>query len=174
MQYTGIVCMKIPALPILASLIAMTSLAQPGLSSQSEINFGVKQSNSCNASLTDLRRRIRADGRNIDIEFEVREISQPWSFNSPSGRPYELRVLLGNPRRRQPAALDVMESDQMLNSIAANVIRGCSDVAVVSYGLSQSDYIKSFGLVNSRVQPFQCLPSRSRGTPPPRWGWQYC
>lgn len=166
--------MKIPALPILASLIAMTSLVQPGLSRQSEINFGVKQSNSCNASFSDLRRRIQADGRSVDIELNVREISRPWSLNSPSGRPYELRVLLGNLRRRQPAALDVMESDQMLNSIATNVIRGCSDVAVVSYGLAHSDYIKSFGLVNSRVQPFQCLPSRSRSTPPPRWGWQYC
>lgn len=166
--------MKVPALPILASLIAMTSLAQPGLSSPSEINFGVKQSNSCNASLSDLRRRIRADGRSVDIEIDVREISRPWSLNSPSGRPYELRVVVGSLRRRQPAAFDVMESDQMLISIASNVIRNCNNVAVISYGLYSSDYVKSFGLVNGRVRPFQCLQNRDRSTPPPRWGWQYC
>lgn len=166
--------MKVPALPIWASLIAMTSLAQPGLSSQSEINFGVKQSNSCNASLSDLRRRIRADGRNIDIEFEVREISQPWSFNSPSGRPYELRVLFGPLGRPQPAALDLMESNRMLNSIAANVIRGCSDVAVVSYGIPGTGHISSFGLVNGHVQRFQCVDGGGRSVPRPRWGWQYC
>ena len=166
--------MKIPALPILASLIAMTSLAQPGLSRQSEINFGVKQSNSCNASLSDLRRRIQADGRNINIEFEVREISQPWSFNSPSSRPYDLRVALGSLRRREPATFDIMESDQMLNSITANVIRGCSDVAVVSYGILGTGYIKNFGLVNGRVQRFQCVEMGGRSTPRPQWGWQYC
>jgi hypothetical protein len=66
-----------------------------------------------------------------------------------------------------------MESGRMLNSIAVNVIGGCSDVAVVSYGISASTYITSFGLGNGRVQPFQCV-DLGRYTPRPQWGWQYC
>lgn len=164
MKFTATVTAAIAAL-----LMALNPSHLHGLATSKS----TKQVNSCNRALTSALQQITDDGRNINIDMNRREIPEYWRSGSPSGRPYQLVFVLGGRQLEIQAVENIMASTQMLTIISAQIIRNCNDVAVVTYGLSNSSYTREFGLVDGRVQVFECV-SPGRGEPAPRWGQQYC
>jgi hypothetical protein len=67
------------------------------------------------------------------------------------------------------AAPDVMNSPQLQTSIATNIIQSCETIGIVQFGVYQSSWVDTFGLMSDgSVERFQC---QEPGTPISRiWG----
>ncbi len=83
----------------------------------------------------------------------------------------------GQPRGRTKA-LDISFRtgsnlpDATQKAIATRVIRSCSQIAAISFGLYQSDAVNIYGLKNNQIIEFACIePGAAKK---PVWGERYC
>jgi hypothetical protein len=86
----------------------------------------------------------------------------------PKGRSKQLYITMqGN------AAETLMGKEDKLLKISKTTIDSCPQVAMVTFGIDQTDWGKTYGLVNGRVQAFVC---REENANPRtlRWGEQIC
>jgi len=67
-----------------------------------------------------------------------------------------------------------MRSPKFQSSIATEVIRNCSTVGSVIFGLDHSGWSSSIGLMdNGKIEPFECL-DHDVANPKLKWGQEYC
>lgn len=71
------------------------------------------------------------------------------------------------------SAESVMNSPQFLTTLSNNIINGCGSVGAVSFNLSGTGLTRTFGLLESGVAEFQCLPPGGSSRTRP-WGYIYC
>jgi len=122
------------------------------------------ESRRCRAAITDAERRIKA-GRPIQVRSQVRDLSE-WSSDYPNNRPLKYHFIV-----RGKAAEAVMTSPQFQISIATNIIKNCDSVSAVDFGMDQTDWGITIGILpGDRIGKFECI------SPPAElaWGQSFC
>lgn len=153
------------------SLICLTSTEAQAFSVKSK--GYAKEITSCDAALESIPKRISADNRRISVSIDSQEIRESLP-EMISDRPYRLIVSM---RGNVSDMGNVMYSEQLLTSITKAVIGNCNRVSVVSYAVSNSDYIRDYGItLNGKVQKFQCIDPRTLrlGLQTLSWGQYPC
>ena len=156
---------------ILASSAVFTTFCLSISPSQSLIE-GVKQSkNFCETAVKNVKARIQ-NNNYLTVEFQGQQIPSYWQEGAPAGRRSQLIILLGNPREGTGNLVEnIMASTQMLTAMSNQLIDGCNNIAVVTYAKNGSGYIRTFGLIQGRVQEFEYVtPEYLNHAPQLRWG----
>jgi hypothetical protein len=74
-----------------------------------------------------------------------------------------------------PATKSIMFSQKFLTDISGDIVLKCPSVSLLTFGFDMSDYMVTFGLMNSgKVQQFNCLEARRERVVPVRWGQVIC
>ena len=158
----------------IARLLLTTAILSPVTLPPNQADTLISQRMSCEAAIFNMESRIK-DGREINVKFNIRQLSSDWQQGAPPQRIYEILVTLRD-RSRSQQVLDVMQSNQMLTAMATQLIDSCSNIGAVTYGEDQTDYLITFGLLTNGVQPFNCAPplNRNQSSRTIPWGQQYC
>ena len=89
----------------------------------------------------------------------------------PKGRPDSYSFGIGG-----NTAASTISLDELLNSIATEIINSCDSISQVGFGVFQTDNLVNYGLMpNGKVEKFQC-PADFAGYPSERefkWG-EFC
>ncbi|MDJ1184467.1 hypothetical protein [Roseofilum casamattae] len=137
-----------------------------------------KQNSQCVNTLAAVKQKIRQNHDfAVSFEFNEKMPYRGWRDAIPSGTDKHLGITLGDKpsEARHPRILDVMFSPAFRNTIATDIIDSCPDVGLVSLGRTNTGDVVYYGVVNSRVQQFECLQPRSlRDGDPVPWGFAFC
>ncbi len=136
----------------------------------------------CNAALISAIGDIETDRGVSTVASAVRLGSRYRQL--PTGRANGVKLLLEG-----PAALSVLRSPQLLNALADELIRNCTDVGAVIFGSAETGFEKTFGFLPegsqanqsaNAVSEFACAPAptnQQSGRSAMRsleWGYQIC
>ncbi|NET62721.1 MAG: hypothetical protein F6K47_43525 [Symploca sp. SIO2E6] len=125
-------------------------------------------SSSCQVALQAVRAKLK-ELPNLEIaSFAKRDISKAYS-DYPKERPDRYSIdMRGN------QVVNLLNSPQLMTTLATQIIDNCKTVSSVSFGLANTDYGVLLGLMpNGTVQKFECLePGQARGELV--WGRTYC
>ncbi|MBP0032463.1 MULTISPECIES: hypothetical protein [Roseofilum] len=171
---------------VISSFLSLTFASSPiavsrDLTSIQPINtFALtKENTQCSNTLASVEQKI-SQNQNIPITFDWEDMpDQVWGDATPAGAEQMLHVTMGRPiqsntvPQHHPRTLDVMNSSKFRNDLATEIIDSCPGVGLVIFGLMATDYSRSHGVVNSKVQEFQCFETSSRRDPIP-WGFERC
>ncbi|MGL4497626.1 MAG: hypothetical protein ACRCU2_01070 [Planktothrix sp.] len=130
------------------------------------------QTAACDRAINHISTTLQENG-NIDMEFRVRNNPE----TAPPDRPAGLQVLLGSrtsSQEQRQRIRNIINSPQLLISLTRNVINNCDQVSTVDYGLRNTDFGKTFGLIDGEIKEFECIYSIGRNTSRPRWGQVIC
>jgi hypothetical protein len=150
---------------IAVSLCVTALLLNPSLlqnSAQAEKEFSA-----CDSALLQAANTI-STGRDVRItNLYYRGLDQEYS-DYPANRPIDAIFLM-----QGRSVADVMNSSQFMNILATRIINGCGSIGRVTFGMDNSDWLYSYGLVNSQVIAFTCIgPGTTNRSL--RWGERYC
>lgn len=140
----------------------------------------------CDNALASVERKIQ-ENRDIAVRFQVEDIPDDyWQEGRPRDGQKIVKVIMGGIVRgvgmkgNYQQMLNVMNSPQFQNALAAEIINGCNGAIGVGIGIDNTDWMNFYGKVSDRVQPFQCTspPPGMRGpvpgSPANAWGFIYC
>ncbi|MCT7993460.1 hypothetical protein [Laspinema olomoucense] len=158
---------------ILALSVILTTFCLSVRSSQAKpFSQEVKQSNnSCDTAVENVKARIQ-NNNYLTVEFKGRQIPHEWQAGAPAGRSVQLIILLGKVREGSGQLVDnIMASTQMLTAMSNQLIEGCDNIAAVTYAKNNTGYVRTFGLIQGRVQEFDYITPDRGGQPLQlRWG----
>jgi hypothetical protein len=95
------------------------------------------------------------------VTFKTRSLGDQ---GQPRGRSKALDITFKN-----DAAFPIKSAQK---SIATRVIKSCSQIASVSFGIDQTDAGTVYGLKNGKIIKFTCI--EAGGAIKPAWGETYC
>jgi hypothetical protein len=121
----------------------------------------VAATNQCDRTL----QSIKASLPNVKV-FKIRTINR--SAQPPKGRAKQLDIIMEG-----KAAETLMTEDTKLLKISKTTIKSCPQVAMVNFGIAETDWGNTYGLVNGRVQAFVCQEESANPQKLP-WGEQVC
>jgi hypothetical protein len=140
-------------LPLTTSLLPI-SLAQ----ANSEQN--------CLSTIATAKQRLQGN-RNLDMIARSSNLSQSWQ-DYPQGRPIEYLFLF-----KGLAAESIMTSGNLQQYLANQIIKDCSHISMVKFGIQNSGWVHTYGLMpNGKVQIFKCLEPAVGNKP--KWGQIIC
>lgn len=120
----------------------------------------------CLSTIAAAKQRLQGD-RHIDMIARSSNLSQSWQ-DYPKGRPIE--YFFGF---RGPAAEAIMTSSKLQQNLANQIIKDCSNISMVKFGIRNSGWVHTYGLMpNGKVQIFECL-EPGMGIKP-KWGQIIC
>jgi hypothetical protein len=147
-------------------VIAAGSLALPAFAMPPQAK-SEQTRKSCETARADARGRIEK-GRDITVTTDREDYSHLYS-NPPKGRPFFVKIGL-----KGKAADSVMESPVFQKAIASEIINSCGTVGAVRFGIYQTDWLSTFGLMPSgTIKQFECVSVRS-GSIKLLWGQEMC
>ncbi len=144
---------------ILASSAIFTIFClSASLSQAKPVSQEVKQSNnSCEPAVENVKARI-LNNNYLTVEFKGKQIPREWQAGAPAGRSVQLTIILGNLMEGSDRLVEnIMASTQMLTGMSNQLIEDCENIAVVTYAKKHSGYIRTFGLIQGRVQEFEYI-----------------
>lgn len=98
--------------------------------------------------------------------MDIRSLAEEYS-DFPAERAYGVYIGIEG-----QAAINVLNSPQLLTSISSQLIEECDSVSMVKFAMHQTDLNVIFGLVGGSVLSFECTePSPGRIT---QWGTTVC
>jgi len=105
----------------------------------------------------------------VTVTYLVRSDISNVSVDAPKGRT-NLYVFA----MEGSAVASLLRSSQVLTAAAREVIQGCDQIGLVSFGLDQTDDVGSYGLFpDGRIRPFRCVePDANRRQI--QWGQTFC
>jgi hypothetical protein len=138
--------------------MALTINIQPSSSSPTSL---------CQDAVQSVRSQIQT-GRNLEILPTIkRNVSTGYS-DAPIGRPDEYVIPL-----RGAESLNILNSPQMMTTLARRIISQCDNASLVTFGIANSGNIVSLGLMpNGSISVFNCI-EPGLGLRP-RWGQIVC
>ena len=151
------------ALAVSLSLLPTIVSAPAAIASTSAVQAVIKQE--CDTALGEVG-RLLLPGRQLDVTDVYYSFINDGYRVFPAERPGAMNIVIDG-----EDANAVMRSPQLLTTVARAFIEGCRPVGLVTFGVPASDWTNSFGLINGRVQPFQCV---EPGEAAPTWGFEYC
>lgn len=120
----------------------------------------------CLATIAAAKQKLQGS-RNVNMIIRSGNLSQSWQ-DHPRNRPLEYLFLF-----RGSAAESIMKSGRLQQTLANQIIKDCSNVSMVKFGLQNSGWVNSFGLMpNGKVQVFECLEPEIGIKP--KWGQIFC
>lgn len=122
----------------------------------------------CTAAVANAEQLIEK-GRRVDVILGVVNISQNYP-DHPHGRPYG--YIFG---MRGPSTISILQSPQYMKIIARKVLKNCTSVSAVIFGVDSSGYSVYVGIFPSgKIDFFECLDINSTSREKPKWGQEYC
>ncbi|MCT7981703.1 hypothetical protein NG796_00190 [Laspinema sp. A4] len=120
-------------------------------------------SNACHQSLSEVKNTLN----NVPNTFISRIILENNALSPLATRPNELVVLVGGPGQRT-----ILSSVEFMQNISDQLIQNCETVSAVKLASNNSGWHHVFGLINGRVQTFECIDS-GPGVQL-KWGEYFC
>ncbi len=129
-----------------------------------------------------LLRNVQSSACTIAISTTVKKLESVPNTTLVKFRTYPLGGYAGRPNNKVSAyhfvfrgqgGEDVLRSPKMMKTLASRLLQDCNEPGTVTFGLDQSDAFAVYGVVNARVQAFNCY----EGTRFPRqmpWGQRIC
>ena len=111
-----------------------------------------KPSVECNTVLQKAKKQIQ-NNRKVKVVYTGQEdISQHYKIY-PINRPFSYQfVLVGS------ATQSILNSEKFLTAIATDIINKCPKISIVDFGQDQTDYGKSYGLLeDNKIGIFKCV-----------------
>jgi hypothetical protein len=103
----------------------------------------------CQNAIASVENQLQG-GRQVTIELS--EINKIIGYSDyPKGRPNEYNLSMsGN------SVESILSSPVLMNTLATRIIDRCNSVSFVVFSLYQSGYVVSYGLINNKVEIFNC------------------
>ncbi len=120
-------------------------------------------SNACHQSLTEVKNNIN----NVRNAFLYGIIVENNSLSPVRGKPNELVLVVGGPGEDS-----ILSSSELMQTISEQLIQHCGTISSVKIASNNSGWHHVFGLINDRVQPFECVDTGPGNQL--RWGQYYC
>lgn len=120
-------------------------------------------SNACHQSLSQAKNNIN-NVRNAFL-YGIKVENNPLS--PVRGKPNELVLVVGGPGEDT-----ILSSGELMQTISEQLIQNCGTISSVKIGSNNSGWHHVFGLINGRVQIFDCIEAGPGN--PLRWGQYYC
>jgi hypothetical protein len=97
------------------------------------------------------------------------------AFNAAEGYsnpPYDrLQIVSWTMAGDDTTTANIMNSPQLLTSVARTVINGCPQVGLVEVGVNETDWYTAFGIVGNQIREFECIDQTDSMV---RWGYRIC
>ena len=106
------------------------------------------------------------DGRTINLQVRLLNLSDSEGYRGyPGDRSQGLSFMMARSSGigSTPDGRTVLTSPVFMKSIATGVIEQCPSFSYVVFGAAASDWQIHFGLINGKVQEFQCRESSRDG-----------
>jgi hypothetical protein len=115
--------------------------------------------NSCDSAITASARKLSSFRNTSVVTTQIQESS----YTVGDGRPQERTQDVMYPLTGKGVSA-VLGSRKMLATLSENVLRNCSNVATVTFGVAATDGLLRFGILSNKIQYFDCHqePGRSR------------
>ncbi len=120
-------------------------------------------SNACHQSLSQTKNNIN-NIRNAFL-YGIKVENNPLS--PVRGKPNELVLIVGGPGEDT-----ILSSGELMQTISEQLIQNCGTVSSVKIASNNSGWHHVFGLINDRVQPFECVDTGPGNQL--RWGQYFC
>ena len=154
----------------IASLLALASagLASTGLASADAPMVQLKEPSAkpsvCTIAIAATVKKLDDLPKNTSVRFKT------YALGGYSGRPLNKTSAYQFVFR---GGEDILRSPILMKTLASQVLQNCNEPGTVTFGLDQTDAFAVYGVVNGRVQAFNCY----EGTRFPRqmpWGQRIC
>jgi hypothetical protein len=149
-------------------------------SALAQTNSEASSEESCLQAINTAESKILEGRENISLKTKIYNLSDESRNDYPPGRNRGMVFVLGAHFGVQtpPEGEAILNSPQLMRSIATQVTNGCSTISYVEFTAPYSDYYIPFGIINGSVERFQCSEDwNPRGgglRPVDRWGYYTC
>ncbi len=145
-------------LPLISlTILSVTNSVQAGEKPALVSNLLAQQVNPSNCQPALLESRNRLEQIN-GVQVVRTETRQHGYADYPAGRSQEYFIVLEN----NQAGENVMNSPVLLASISSAITSACNTIGFINFAISQTDWVRGYGLVGNRVTAFKCLDSDVR------------
>lgn len=120
-------------------------------------------SNACHQSLS----QVKTNVNNVRNAFLYGIKVENNSLSPVRGRPNELVLMVGGPGEDS-----ILSSGELMQNISEQLIQNCGTVSSVKIASNNSGWHHVFGLINNRVQSFECIDAGPGNQL--RWGQYFC
>ena len=118
----------------------------------------------CLESLVSINKQLK-DRSDVVLRTELGDMSN-FRDDYPKSRPISYSFIL-----KGGSTEAIMKSSKFQKNIAEKIILHCSSISIVHFNASGSDWVNTFGLIDSRnVEAFRCLSPGEKV----RWGEVIC
>ena len=156
------------------SISAVVALATMGTLSGDLINPASAQEYGCQATIQTIRDDITDRLGGSINRIHARQIQN--APLSPYNQKGEISFSLGGyDSRRGQRSKDIMESTTLLTEYSDRIIKSCSDIVRVTFGMYASDWIRSYSWIDNKYTRMdECLEPRAHREYNLVWGQQIC
>ncbi|MGC1395358.1 MAG: hypothetical protein WA828_13835 [Coleofasciculaceae cyanobacterium] len=120
----------------------------------------------CLLTIADAQQRLQGT-LNVDIITRIDDQSK-FRSDYPKGRPMSYTFGF-----KGPAAETLMNSFRLQESVATQIITGCTSLSAITFGYWNSGWFHTYGLMpNGKIQPFECIEPGIGNKP--KWGQVVC
>lgn len=120
----------------------------------------------CLSTISNAQQRLQGT-LNVDIITKIDDQSKSRN-DHPQGRPMSYTFGF-----KGPGAKTIMNSIRLQESVANQIITGCTSLSAVTFGYWNSGWFQTYGLMpNGNIKPFECI-EPGRGIQP-KWGQVIC
>lgn len=128
-----------------------------------------QSADSCQVTLAEATHQIGAKNAYVD-ELKTYDMSQESTDKEyPEEYPITVAMIISG-----PGAENVMNSPVFLKALSHKIIMGCESVSLVAFALTETDYVREFGLIGPKVEEFKCIPAGSTSPSVLPWGYTIC
>ncbi|MCT7960873.1 SH3 domain-containing protein [Laspinema sp. D1] len=120
-------------------------------------------SNTCHQSLSQAKNQVN----NVRNAFLSGILVETNSLSPVRGKPNELVLLVGGPGDDA-----ILSSSELMQNLSEPLIQNCGTISSVKISSNNSGWHHVFGLINGRVQIFDCIDAGPGNQQ--RWGQYYC
>lgn len=127
----------------------------------------LKQSSKCAATLQSVKNKI-TKGRKVKVVSISKDNISTEYQTYPKNRSFRYLFALSG-----SGAESVLESSKFLTLLTQDVVARCTDVSQVRFGIAETDYNPTFGLISgNKVGAFKCVDLG--GNQKLSWGYVVC
>ncbi len=120
----------------------------------------------CLSTIADAQQRLQGT-LNVDIITKIDDQSK-YRSDHPKGRPMSYTFGF-----KGLGAKTIMNSSRLQESVANQIITGCTSLSVVTFGYWNSGWFQTYGLMpNGNIKPFECIEPGIGNKP--KWGQVIC
>ncbi|MCT7987163.1 SH3 domain-containing protein [Laspinema olomoucense] len=120
-------------------------------------------SNTCHQSLSQVKNTLN----NVPNTLVSGIIIENNSLSPLTTRPNELVLMVSGPGQRT-----ILSSGELMQNISESLIQNCGTISSVKIASNNSGWHHVFGLINGRVQTFECIDAGPGSQQ--RWGQYFC